>query len=480
MKLNLLNNNLKNLLLYGGSDSDSNSDSNSNINYILILIFVIIVFLSICIYYFIYSQPKNTTSEDQSKSVGQSNSVINYNLIDNGLLEKIYNDGDIIGSNSALISTSSEWNNGIFKASSDGIYLINASFFINAKIPGTRISLLVNNKLRYVIIEEDSQVIAGATLRTYSRVEQLYKGDTLMFKSANGFIVFFGSDDHSHSNISITKLNINNYYNLIENNGGNITYYNGGHIGSNSALISTSSEWNSNTGIFTASSDGIYLINASFYINNKSGGRVSLVLKNKTRYVIVEGKGIKGSTLRTYSIVEKLSKGDTLYFDATDGLLVFFGNDNNSHSNFTITKLNINVNNYYSLIENSVNNITYNNGDIIGSKSSLISTSSEWNRNTGIFTASSDGIYLINVSFFINGKSPSTRISLLVNNKIRYCVIEDNPNTIGGETLRTYSRVEQLNKRDTLCFKVTLGNNFIVFFGSDNSSHSNFTITKLN
>jgi hypothetical protein len=132
----------------------------------------------------------------------------------------------------------------------------------------------------------------------------------------------------------------------------------------------------------------------------------------------------------------------------------------------------------YNLIDNGVNNITYNNGDNIGFNSALVSKSNEWDNGKGIFTASSDGVYLINASFFINGKTAGTRIALMVNNKLRYVIIEGN--AITTETLRTYSKVEQLNKGDTLTFKVTSGSGFTVFFGSDLGSHSNITVTKLN
>ena len=132
----------------------------------------------------------------------------------------------------------------------------------------------------------------------------------------------------------------------------------------------------------------------------------------------------------------------------------------------------------HSLIDNSVNNITYNNGDNIGFNSALVSKSTEWDNTKGIFTIPSDGFYLINASFFINGKTGLTRISLMINDKSRYAIIEGNP--ISGETLMTYSRVEQLSKGDILSFKVTSGNGFTVFFGNEIGSHSNITITKLN
>jgi len=131
----------------------------------------------------------------------------------------------------------------------------------------------------------------------------------------------------------------------------------------------------------------------------------------------------------------------------------------------------------YNLIDNGVNNITYNNGENIGFNSALVSKSSEWDNIKGVFTASSDGVYLINASFFINNKTGGTRIALMVNNKLRYVIIE--ANAITAETLRTYSKVEQLSKGDTLTFKVTSGNGFTVFFGNDIGSHSNITFTKL-
>jgi len=267
-------------------------------------------------------------------------------------------------------------------------------------------------------------------------------------------------------------------YNLIDNGVNNITYNNGENIGFNSALVSKSSEWDNIKGVFTASSDGVYLINTSFFINGKTDGtRIALMVNNKLRYVIIEANAITAETLRTYSKVEQLNKGDTLTFKVTsrNGFTVFFGSDIGSHSNITITKLNIN--NYYSLNDNGVNNIIYNNGENIGFNSALVSKSSEWDNIKGVFTASSDGVYLINASFFINGKTSGTRISLMVNNKLRYVIIE--ANAITAETLRTYSKVEQLSKGDTLTFKVTSGNGFTVFFGNDIGSHSNITFTKL-
>ena len=492
---NLINKNNLKKILYGGGKSS------------LILIGVFVVFVFCCfligMFYFISKSkkkasaetPTETTTETPAETPTETPGIkpietqietittINYNLLDTLNNNVTYNDGNIIGGNLAFASTSSEWDNnkGIFTASSDGFYLINASFFINGKTPGTRITLMVNNKLRYVIIEDNPNIITSETLRTYSRVEQLSKGDTLIFKGGNGFTVFFGNENFSHSNISITKLNINasNYYYLIENAVYTVGYNDDENIGSKSALISPSSEWDKDKGIFTASSDGFYLINASFFITGKSGGnRISLMVNKKLRYVIIEGNGISGATFRTYSRVEQLSKGDTLTFKGANGFIMFFNDDNSSHSNFTITKLNIDIKNYYYLIENGPNNFNYNNGDNIGSKSTLISTSTEWDSVKGIFTASSDGIYLINVSFFINGKTPGNRISLMVNNKSRYCVIEGS--AISSETLRTYSRVEQLVKGDTLSFKVTVGDGFTIFVADDNSSHSNFTITKLN
>ena len=472
--------NLKKIFLYGGDDNES-------ITILLPVLVIVIVCILISIFYFIFSSKSiyNIITSSQPNIIVSSqpiinNDVINYNLIDNGVNNITYNNGENIGFNSALVSKSTEWDNtkGIFTASSDGFYLINASFFINGKTAGARIALIVNNKLRYIIIE--SNAITAETLRTYSKVEQLNKGDILSFKvtSGNGFTVFFGSDIGSHSNITITKLNINNYYSLNDNGVNNITYNNGENIGFNSALVSKSSEWDNTKGIFTASSDGVYLINASFFINGKTAGtRIALIVNNKLRYVVIEANAITTETLRTYSKVEQLNKGDILSFKVTsgNGFTVFFGSDIGSHSNITITKLNIN--NYYSLNDNGVNNITYNNGENIGFNSALVSKSSEWDNAKGIFTASSDGVYLINASFFINGKTAGTRIALMVNNKLRYVIIE--ANAITAETLRTYSKVEQLSKGDTLTFKVTSGNGFTVFFGSDIGSHSNITFTRL-
>jgi ribosomal protein S8 len=393
-----------------------------------------------------------------------------------------YNNGDIIGSNSVLNTPVSLWDKtkGIFTIPVDGIYLINASFFINSKKGGTRIGLMINDKLRYVIIE--GLEIKTETLRTYSRVEQLNKNDKVCFKvtSGDGFTVYFGSEWASHTNITITKLTTSNYYNMIDKLDNNITYNNGDIIGSNSVLISTASEWDSNKGIFTVSNDGIYLINASFFINSKKGvTRIGLMINDKLRYVIIEGSNINTETLRTYLRVEQLNKNDKVSFKVMvgDGFTVYFGSELGSHTNITLTKLK-NINNFNNLMDSINNNITYNSGDIIASNSSLLSISPEWDKNKGIFTISSDGTYLINASFFINGKKGGTRIGLMINDKLRYVIIEGLE--INTETLRTYSTVESLKKNDKISFVVTYGNGFTVYFGTEWGSHTNITITKLN
>jgi endonuclease YncB( thermonuclease family) len=194
-----------------------------------------------------------------------------------------------------------------------------------------------------MIIQGD--IINASTLRTYSTVEKLSKGDTISFKlEGTDLILFFQMDVASHSKITITKLDNPILYTLMDNGPTNVKYDNGGIIGSNSAFKSTSSEWDSNKGIFTVSSDGNYLINTSLFINNFYGGitRISMFINNKARYMIGESQQSNGETLRTYSTVEKLSKGDTIYFKLTDGnnFVVFFGSDPGSHSKITITKLN--------------------------------------------------------------------------------------------------------------------------------------------
>ena len=305
------------------------------------------------------------------------------------------------------------------------------------------------------------------------------------------------SSNLASSNLASIASVIN--YNMIDTTRGDITYNNGNIIGSNQALISTSSEWNSATGVFKVSVDGIYLINASFFINGKSknvassnvassnvassniaynNSRIGLYINGKLRYAIVEGNVISTETLRTYSRVEQLSINDEVSFkmEGGGGLVVYFYNDAASHTNITITKLN--VSNYYNLIDNNKTNITYNNGNIIGSNQALTSTSSEWNSTTGVFKTSIGGIYLINASFFINGKSNNSRIGLYINGKFRYALIEGRG--VSYETLRTYSRVEQLSINDEVSFKIERGDNIVLYFGNDVSSHTNISITKLN
>ena len=402
-----------------------------------------------------------------------------------------------IGSNYQLSSTSKNWdpNRGVFTVSVDGVYLISATFSFNNKNSNNiymHIYNTSNNKTRICV--SDSDGFTTGRIVTYNRVEQLNKGDNVYFtsnESSSKYVLFFNNDNDSHTNITITKLNIMNHYSLIDNNSvyASEKLQPDSFIGSNNKLVTNSQNvWDNKLGIFTVSNTGIYLTTGSFLLEdyNLSDNTFIYMYRNNyilLRYIADHNKIVTGQRQRLVNFlsVDNFNAGDTIYFQVINPkgqININFGNNLSSNTNITFTQLSAD-NIYYKFINDMDNVITINYTNTMSISNSKLSTTiqpmppiqripytpaPEWNPN-GTFTVKKTGIYLINITFFIKSKDVGL-FGLYINDvnnlniKIRYCLSD----IINIDTVRTYTRVEFLNEGENVFFARKTSNKLALSF----------------